>query len=269
MNKYIIYSYLTLAIASTGCSKTNTIYSDATKVIGHGGMGIVHDYPMNTFEAIAFALNKGTDGVEIDVQMTADSVLVAYHHERLEEDMKIKGSIFEKSWSKIRNEVYKELIFSDYGLVSLDDIFTHIPEYKDRIFFFDIKTFTSDTTGAYEERLVRQLITVIDKYELTNTIVEVKSEHTGLLFKRQLPEQVVFLYKNFEEAIDSCVKYDFQGITRDIDQLSLDKVERAHSKGLKIACINTHSKQRNDNAFQIGVDYNQTDMVNYVLRKTK
>ena len=269
MNKGLKHTIFFLFLIILGCSKTEVIYTDATEIIGHGGMGIVHDYPMNTFEAIAFALHKGTDGVEIDVQMTTDSVLVAYHHERLEEDMKVKGSVFEKYWSKIRNEEYKELIFSEYGLVSLEDIFFHLREYKDKKYFFDVKTFTSDTTGGYERRLIRQLLSVIDKYELTNTVIEVKTVYTGQFVKKQQPSQDVFLYKNFEEAIDSCVKYDFQGITRDIDQLNLEKVQRAHSKGLKIACINTHSKERNDNAYKIGIDYNQTDMVNYVLRKTK
>jgi hypothetical protein len=45
---------------------------------------------------------------------------------------------------------------------------------------------------------------------------------------------------------------------------------RYENKGLKIACINTYSKEQNENenAFQRGVDY-KTDVVNYVLGKTK
>lgn len=269
MIKTQLFIALIFTLSILSCINSDVVYSPDTKIIGHGGMGITHDYPMNTFEAIAFALHKGVDGVEIDVQMTIDSVLVAYHHEELEDEMEQTGSIHEKYWAEIRNEEYRELLYSGYGLVSLEDIFKHIPEYKDKIFFFDVKTFTSDTTGAYEKRLVRQLLKTIDKYELSNPIIEVKAENTGLMVKELQPGIDVFLYKNFDEAMDSCVKYNFQGITRDIDQLSLDRVERAHNKGLKLACINTHSKDRNDEAYRLGIEYNQTDMVNYVLRKAR
>ena len=52
-------------------------------VIGHGGMGVSHSYPINTFESIMHCINLGTDGTEIDVQMTKDGVLVAFHDKEL------------------------------------------------------------------------------------------------------------------------------------------------------------------------------------------
>jgi glycerophosphoryl diester phosphodiesterase len=258
-----------LIIGITSCNKKDVVYSSDTKIIGHGGMGITHDYPINTFEAIAFALHKGVDGVEIDVQMTIDSVLVAYHHEQLEDEMEQTGSIYEKYWDEIRNEEYQELLYSEYGLVSLRDIFKHLPEYSDKTFFFDVKTFTTDTTGAYERRMVRRLLNVIKEYQLSNTIVEVPSEFLGQIVKSLMPEQRVFLYRNIEGIIDSCLKYEFQGINQDIDQYSLEEVRLAQDNGLEVSCINTHSKDRNDEAYRLGIEYNQTDMVNYVLRKAR
>ena len=42
-----------------------------------------HSYPINTFESIMHCINVGSDGTEIDVQITKDGVLVAYHDKEL------------------------------------------------------------------------------------------------------------------------------------------------------------------------------------------
>lgn len=264
MNKYFLL--LSLLVTLGSCTTELPSADAKTKIIGHGGMGITHDFPLNSFEGIAFAMHKGAHGVEMDVQMTLDSVLVAYHHEKLEYNMKGIGQIHNKLWEEVRNEEYTELLYAEYGVVSLEDLFSNMPQFADRMFFFDIKTFSPDTTGVYEAAVARQLYQIIDRYALTNTVVEIKSISAGLRYKTMRPKQAVFLYTDMPQVLDSCVAYGFQGIVQDIDQLSSQLISRADSLGLKVACINTHSHDRNDEAHSIGVHYNQTDMVNYALR---
>ncbi|PCJ66648.1 MAG: hypothetical protein COA58_04105 [Bacteroidetes bacterium] len=266
-----IFLILSVTIASllSGCHRSDVFYSDDTKVIGHGGMGITHDFPLNTFEAIAFALHKGTDGVEIDVQMTEDSVLIAYHHKMLEETMDEDGAIHNQIWKKIRNAEYSELLYSEYGLVSLDDIFRNLVEFKDKRYFFDLKMFSPDTSDLYYAKFTRQVFQIIDGYGLEHVTLEVKNLRLAKYIQEIRPNQSIFIYQDFDTALDLCIENDFQGITIDIDQISLAHVELAHVNGIKVACINTHSKDRNDMAFKIGVDYNQTDMVNYVMRQKR
>lgn len=259
------YIYFVIALLLFSCQKED-LAGNHTKVIGHGGMGITHDYPLNSFEGIALALNKGAEGVEIDVQMTKDSVLIAYHHEVLEDEMKTSGSVHNKNWSDIRNEEYTELLYAEYGLVSLNDLFRNLQQFGSKTFFFDMKTFSPDTSAQYRNLLVRRLLSIIDHYELTNTVVEVKSGELAQTIKALKPEQRVFAYTDFERAMELCIRYELDGITMDIDQWNKHKVEVAHINGLKTASLNTHSKSRNDLALELGIDYNQTDMVNYALR---
>ena len=265
MRFYSAISALVLGMALVGC-KVDLQPDAKTKIIGHGGMGITHDYPLNSVEGIAYALHRGADGVEMDVQMTKDSVLVAYHHARLEYTMKGSGQIHDKNWDEVRNEQYRELLYSGYGVVSVEDILKYLPEFVDRYFFFDVKSFSPDTTGVYQAIQARQLVKLINQYNLSNTVVEIKSIDEGLRYKELSAEQPVFLYNNDPNLLDTCVVYGFQGIVRDIDQLNATVVNRADSLALKVTCINTHSTDRNDEAHTIGVHYNQTDMVNYALR---
>ena len=49
------------------------------RVIGHRGTPIHPTYPENTLAAVRTALQAGVDGIEVDVRLTADGVLVLSH----------------------------------------------------------------------------------------------------------------------------------------------------------------------------------------------
>ena len=111
--------------------------------LGHGGMGIGYTYPMNSFESILNCLNLGADGTEIDVQMTKDSVLVAFHDKSLEHSTNVSGQIFSKKWNEISDAVYKDPPYTNYRLITLDELFSNIsnPSFSYRsetILFFSV-----------------------------------------------------------------------------------------------------------------------------------
>ncbi|MGL5317197.1 MAG: glycerophosphodiester phosphodiesterase, partial [Bacteroidales bacterium] len=66
-------------------------------VMGHGGMGFFHHYPLNTFESIMNCINLGAEGTEIDVQISRDNVLYAFHNRDLKDDTNLEGLIREKT----------------------------------------------------------------------------------------------------------------------------------------------------------------------------
>ena len=58
-----------------------------SKILGHAGESLLKSKsknPPNTVESVRRAIELGADGVEIDVQMTSDGLLVAYHDGFLE-----------------------------------------------------------------------------------------------------------------------------------------------------------------------------------------
>lgn len=59
--------------------------------LGHGGMGVGKTYPMNTFESIQKCFSHGADGTEIDVQLTKDSVLIAFRGKDLSDYTQLTG----------------------------------------------------------------------------------------------------------------------------------------------------------------------------------
>jgi len=85
----ILWAIIAFAADTRGCSPSpsNKVPTLAQKpyVIGHrGAAGLA---PENTLSAFRRALEIGVDGVELDVLMSADNVLVVHHNYRLKRDI--------------------------------------------------------------------------------------------------------------------------------------------------------------------------------------
>jgi glycerophosphoryl diester phosphodiesterase len=74
---------------------------DRTQVWAHRGFSKVA--PENTMAAFNLAARAGADGVELDVQMTRDGVLVVIHDERLERTTDGGGWVKDYTWVEVKS----------------------------------------------------------------------------------------------------------------------------------------------------------------------
>lgn len=75
------------------------IYSNKPIVLGHRGDRF--NYPENTLTSYRSAINKGLDGVELDVLLTKDDKLVCSHNFDLERETTGNGFIDERDYSEL------------------------------------------------------------------------------------------------------------------------------------------------------------------------
>lgn len=68
-------------------------------ILGHRGAPLVA--PENTIAGFALALEVGADGVELDVQLSADGVPVVIHDETLQRTTGVTGRVADLSWRRI------------------------------------------------------------------------------------------------------------------------------------------------------------------------
>ncbi len=96
-----------LLATSVSCKK-NAINS-VPDIYGHGGISLSPEravYPDNTEKAIFYALDiLGADGVEVDVQLTTDNVLVLFHNSFLDK----KTEVYEDGEKCINSATWNEL----------------------------------------------------------------------------------------------------------------------------------------------------------------
>lgn len=68
-------------------------------ILGHRGAS--HDAPENTMRAFRLALEQGADGIELDVQPSADGVPVILHDDTLERTTDSTGDVGQMTWAQI------------------------------------------------------------------------------------------------------------------------------------------------------------------------
>ncbi len=272
MSKIISTIFIFFSIFSCKKDNFNIINLNGNKisVLGHGGMGISHTYPMNSFESIAYCLNIGADGTEIDVEMTKDSVLVAFHDLELSDKTNISGNIYNKNWNEISSAIYKDPVYAGYKVVNLDQLFSGISNISGKQFIFDCKNFNPDTSAYYRNTFCNAVIKIIDRYHLEDrAIIELKREDLIQTLKHLRPDLKIFVYSDFENSLVLAQRYQLEGITISVDKISKQQVILAHQNGLQVAVFNTHSEKRNIEAINKNVDIIQTDRLKHLIKVLK
>jgi glycerophosphoryl diester phosphodiesterase len=110
-------------------------------VLGHAGISLHRDraiFPANSFESIEYAIDVlDSDGIEVDVQMTKDSVLVLYHDKYLDYSTNLTGCVSNYSYDEIKNA---KLDNTSYTIVTLEKIMKYLASRK-KTLFLDLKAF--------------------------------------------------------------------------------------------------------------------------------
>lgn len=238
-------------------------------ILGHGGMGLGDLYPMDSAESILRCLNLETDGTEFDVQMTSDSVLVLYHDTELSQSTTLKGVINSLNWSEVKNARYKETLYSNYSIISLEQLFSSLPDPHRFKFTFDCKLYTDNgNTQQFYERYSRAIIRILEKYQLEdNVYIESQSTEFLQLFKNKKSFYKFFIYPaSFEEGLTTAKSLGLYGITISTRDISAEQIEIAHVNNLWVTVWNTHTEKDNIEAIKKNPDCIQTDKVKHLLK---
>lgn len=271
--KKIFHTLFILFLGLSAC-QVNTNYevvnllNNKIFVLGHGGMGVGNvQYPINSYEGIANALSMGADGSEIDMQMTKDSVLVAFHDSFLEEATDHEGHIYDKNWAEIKDATYNKGPYTTYTIASMNRIFTSIPP-ANYGFTLDLKFNSPDTSAAYRDLYQRAIIRLVDEFKLKKITIESPSEDfiKALLAKRS--DLNVFIYNDYDEAFRIAKDLGLKGVTLKASDVSEAQVKELHQNNIAVAVFSTTFKNH-DETIRKNVDIIQTDGLKDLLKRLK
>lgn len=258
----------------TGCAIPES--AKDTLVFGHGGMGPDNLWPMDSREAITACLASGADGVEIDVHMTADSILVAYHDEDLSTTTTCDGRINGHRWSELVGCGYPEypMIAADgsppglVGLMAINDLLSDSASWAGVRFTLDCKLFAAGDWDSYLNAYAYALDSLVGRHRLQGR-VNVECMDVGFLdrVKRGVPGVAVFYYATSAvEGIALAREHGFTGITIDHRLITVDQVGSARSVGLQVALFGIGGSWSHRRALALDADMIQTDDVPGLLR---
>ena len=206
----------------------------------------------------------------MDVQLTRDSILVAFHPKNLADNTSMEGFINDHTWNEIKATYYKGIPYLKYPIVSLDALFASIKNLHQYQFVLDCKLYPAAGLDGFSfySAYSNALIKIIEKYNLQNNVfIESREQDFLLLLQNKKNDYKLFIYPLFfEEGLLIAKKLNLYGISIDCDQINKTQVELAHSKNLKVAVWNIDSKKKNIDAIKKNPDFIQTDELKHLQK---
>lgn len=278
MNSIIkAFVILTTVLFSTSCNNDmdysiSNIHNDII-VMGHGGMGFFHRYPLNSFESIKNCINLGADGTEIDVQLSKDNVLYAFHDRDLDDATNMSGIIRDKYSYELDNCFYDNQTNGEFRLARLDKVFEKLTDYAGLHYSFDCKLNPSDTELAsdYYADFIIALDVLISQYNLEKQVY-IESGTTEFLVElhNRLPQINRFYYASgFEDALAYMAKDKVNGITVSGENITADEITQLHNHGVMVALFGCKSASSNKDYIRRNPDIIQSDYVKHLIDELK
>lgn len=271
MKKLLLFSLTSLLFS---CEQESEIFDvvnlnrNYITVLGHGGMGISSAYPINTYESIINCLNIGTDGSEIDIQLTKDSVLVAFHDSDLSEKTNLTGSVSQYTFAELQEGYYDEMPYKSYAIISLDQLFSNIEDLTSHKFTFDCKLYNANKNDdAYLGRFANAIVNIAQKYGIQRKLLIESNDKNFLSLLASKNEKFkLFIYpQTFEEGLATATELSLYGITIANDDISAAQLAAAHDRGFRVAVWNVQTENENIEAIRKNPDFIQTDKVKHLV----
>lgn len=210
-----------------------------TKIIAHAGTGSGMEYPKNSREALLKALEIGCDGIELDVQMTADSILVTYHDQDLGSITPCTGLINSRSWLQLK-ECPPTIDGRTFEILRLDSFLIQAAgEYPQAEFMLDLKLFAQGEWWPYLETYSNAIVRLHSDRKIGSRLsVECMVDDFLLLIQRKRNDIPLFIYGSDPEFLMyRAVTSNYKGITVNSRHINATQVQLAQEIGAEVTLL--------------------------------
>lgn len=277
MKKIFLFSIIFAFSAS--CKKDEALWQvenlngNKISAFGHGGMGIAFKYPIDTYESFEPCLRIGADGTEMDVQISKDSVLVLYHHQKLEDGTSCHGIVSTKNWAEMKDCLHACPYSSSVNLIPASELFDKVNNKDELIFTYDCKLYHSSTLSysdkiGYLNTYANTLIKHINKYNaIANSFIESSDTSFLRILQNKNQQLKLFYYTgNYSDGSSVSEKLKLYGLTIDHNLISKEEITAAHKNNLRITLFNMQTETHNLQAIQKSPDFMQSDKIIHLLK---
>ncbi len=223
------------------------------KIFAHRGAS--GHAPENTMEAFKLAYEMGADGIELDVQLTADNVLVVIHDENIKRTSSGEGLVM--------NKTFAELNAYDYGSwYSQNFIGVKIPTLKEVLDF--IKTTNMELNieiktmpAWYNKKLTELVLKEVSNSGIEDRIIISSFDHQAIKDSRECNPKVrtAPLYaSNILDVYDYCTKNGFNCIHPHYQCITKEIICSCHQNNIDVNVWTVNNKEDALKLKELGVD---------------
>jgi glycerophosphoryl diester phosphodiesterase len=246
--------------------------------IGHGGMGFASWLPFNALPSNSYSsfskalLEMSSDGIELDLHMTADGKFILYHDAYLQNKTAEEGCIEERNYEEVRGLAYQLGAPFDWfqsetvlGLEDLMELLLSLERFP--VVQMDIRNksecFTPEENAVWELRMCRKLLQELKAWELPEDKVFIISLSRSFLEEAQRLEYPYILsleeVGSFEDGLDWVKKHNIDYLTIKPRLLSKEQSAVAHAEKVQIITFGAKSKSGNAKLLELDPDVLQSN----------
>jgi glycerophosphoryl diester phosphodiesterase len=275
-------SFIYLILFLLACNKPDrdiiNLSDGKIGIIGHGGIGFQSEQnqlPHNSFLSVIKAIDAyGAEGVEIDIQISKDHILMLYHDAELQSMTNCYGCVYSYSADELekcrfRNDFYFN-VFSEEYLIRLNNIIENFSSRaKKPLLFLDIKLLyecaelSSEQIEILLEALVKSIKHLVEKYNAYDWI-KIQSTSEKFLIELQKLDPKLSLIIEGPEPENLILKANqskFWGVIFKNDGVNKQHIDKAHALGLRVIIFDVKTRAGTVNAINKHPDYIQTDNI--------
>lgn len=260
------------------CKKTEEITNlnnNEIAVIGHAGNGVPglnNTLPADSWEGVLEALETyNADGVELDIKLSADSVLFLFHDKELNELSNCTGCIFDYQSEDLAQCTFKPTNSATEPARYITPLERVLQRYQSSpvkpVIFIDLHAnlgcdISESRQEWYYATILYSINSLLNKYNAYHHVM-VQANNFGWMMqaRNSYPNIKVFLDADITtEDIEMAAANGFYGIAGKNVDISGKEVQLAHSKGLRVQLYGTGGYAFSD-AIEKSPDYILADNI--------
>ncbi len=273
-----VFIFSLFSCTSFDKSKLKNLNQGRVVKIGHGGSGFsswipFNSKPINSMASFKHALiENAAEGIELDLQMTADGKFIVYHDIRLDSKTGMQGCI--------SNQLYKDIVDVPYELGIPFDWFQNekVIGFEELIQFcksldsfpqlhIDLRIhsdcFSMEENGKWESKIFEKLMESLSHLGVPKEKVLIISLHRSfieLALAKECPYKLSLEeYGTFEQGLEFVLEKKIEYLTIKPSLLTAKQSAIAHEAGIKIITFGAKSKSGNRKLLELNPDMIQSN----------
>lgn len=222
------------------------------RIFAHRGFS--GNYPENTMLAFRKAYEIGCDGIELDVQLTKDSVMVIMHDETIDRTSSGKGNLRDYTYEQLCGFDCSAKFAGKYGFQKIPTLQEYLEWVKNTGLVTNIELKNS---VYYYEHLEEMVIDMVRQYHLEERVLFSSSNLVSVLKCKRLIPQIPAGFL-MEVRMDNMGAFTRENRVEfyhpDKNFLTEDQVKDCHDKGIGVNVWTVNKEKQMEQMAAWGVD---------------
>ncbi len=246
-----------------------TVKSTENKIIRESHRGESLNFPENTMAAYKEAVRLGTDRIELDVNITADGVLVIMHDKTLDRTTNGKGKVTETKYAvieKLEAGSWKDAKFKNEHVPTLEQVF-EFAKKNNVMLNLDLKEEATAISMAKLAQKMDMVDNIIITGKIPQSVKDIRSVDPSITMFYEIEKEDVL--KDPIKQVKDIRNANVPGCLLDFKGLSATFIKECKKHGIAISVYGIETEKDMITVINKGVDAVMVDDVALLNKVTK